>query len=443
LSNGTTTEHGTGVFAYRKHVGVAKAAFDRSVTDFDHRTATVNGTVTTLDPSGDPAQPAPAGAGITVRFTGTMHAGSSVSKPVTAEAVTAPDGTFAVPVTPGGRLTDGTVQVVGSSLDTDSVADAPLALPDVGTAGMRVRILGGPEHVRIHAGQSFRVAGTVQRLTPNHGWQPLVGAQVVTTRGTDVDYWNYTIPGLLGSGLSDAAGHFSYLAGVSSSTGFVTHARFSEYVGQAIIGGSVSVPVRASYTGLRVTIDRFREVQASGYLRGPCGHQSIQLQYSASGRSGWKRLASAYSDDKYDTHSCKFTVKGVGAVDGYYRIAHTESDQLLAFTSGAHHLYRIASRTSFSISPSHPSHNAALSASGTVTQRVKGKWVALRNARVVLVYRPKGDRYWYRVDKGTTSGTGHFHLDGKAYGDGYWGVYYNNDSQHYYSQAAPRYVDVR
>ena len=79
-------------------------------------------------------------------------------------------------------------------------------------------------------------------------------------------------------------------------------------------------------------------------------------------------------------------------MDGYYRVAHSESDQLLAFATGGHRLHRVPTRmTGFSVSPARPARNAKLTASGTLSAHPGSSWRALGKARVGLVFKPSGD----------------------------------------------------
>lgn len=168
----------------------------------------------------------------------------------------------------------------------------------------------------------------------------------------------------------------------------------------------------------------------------------LNLMYSRNGTTGWTKIGATRATEGTGT-TCSFTVKGVGGVDGYYRLVHTESAAMLAYTSAKHRLHRTQTRmTGFSISPTRTYRNAHLTAKGRLTQLVGSSWRAVGHGHVVLVFKPKGDTQWYWVVKGYTNSSGYYTLAGKAYGTGSWGVYYDADSTHYYSQTESRSVTV-
>ncbi|GAA1359058.1 hypothetical protein [Streptomyces beijiangensis] len=431
-------EHGaSGLFGYRLHTGVAETAFDRTYTDFDHQSATLTGKAETFDPATGTTGPARAGTTVRVGWQARVGVGT---KSGSATAVTDDTGAFQAQVTPGGALTSGSAAIVAQTPDT--VPRPASALSELGVRGTTYRITAGPETARVHAGSNYTVSGQIQRLTQD-GWKPFAGAPVVTATGTDV--YNHTVPGLMGSGTADASGRFSFPAKAKSSTYTYTYAKPSEYLGSIIYAeNQISVPKAGSYSSFSLSLDAYRTVTASGKLNGVCGRQALVLQYSKNGAAPWHNIRSATTGDQTNGQSCAFKFTGAGYTDGYYRVVHSESNEMLSLVSPAKRLNRVQTRiTSFSTTPSRPYKNATLTATGTLTQLTGGKWKAQKGARVVLVYKPKGDSQWYWVVKATTNSAGRFTLKSKAYGDGTWGVYYEADSKHFYSESNSRYVDVR
>lgn len=432
--------HGSsGLLSYREHVGVVAATWDRTSTDYDNRAATLSGVVEIYDPATGDTSPAPADLFVSISWytqfgsTGTHSATTS----------TAADGRFSVLITPGGGVASGSARLVLTTDQAqDMMADRAEGIPALQAEQTTVRLTSSPAKVRVHAGKTFRVSGTVQRLTPD-GWQPLMGATMVTTPG-EPDYIYYSTPGLMGSGMSDDTGHFSYLATAQRTTTFYTYVKPSDYTTLNSRSGQLYVPTAGSFTDLSFSIDAYRYVKVSGKLHGNCGEQRLILQYSKNGKSRWTRIrATSTAAQVYGATTCRFSMKAYGGVDGYYRVYHAESNQMLSVVSTKHRLHRILTRIAqFGVSPTSTYRDAPLTASGRVTQRVNGSWKALGRAHVVLVFRPKGDRNWYWVVKGYTTSTGHFKLKGKAFGTGWWGVYYDADAKHYYSQSKAVEVDV-
>lgn len=419
----------TDEFHYVGHAAVTAASFDRTSTDLYDRTATLSGTVAVFDPKTGTTGAPPAGTGVDIRW---LQDTGSGWQPGSATGQTLADGTFSTPVTPGGELVAVTVQA--SQLPAGTAADAPRGVDGLSVSVTETRVVAAPAKVRVHAGQAFTVSGTVQRLTPS-GWVAAAAVPVVT-----VDDGTFAVRG---SGTSDANGHFSYPVTINASTSFDTYPAPSPYVSGGGAQGRVSVPTAGTLGSVSWAIDPYREVTARGHLYGTCPLEPVQLQYSPNGRSSWVRIGSAMATYTTNARRCSYKVQGLGAVAGYYRVVHPETDHMLAITSPVHRLSRIATRfVSFSISPTTASRNAALTATGRVQQYVRGAWHGFVNARVVLVFRPKGDSNWYWVVKGYTGSQGRFRLTGKAYGTGDWGVYYQPDASHFYSQTPSRQVKV-
>jgi hypothetical protein len=137
-------------------------------------------------------------------------------------------------------------------------------------------------------------------------------------------------------------------------------------------------------------------------------------------------------------------VTGRARVDGYYRVVHAESNDMLAITSSAVRRNRIPTRfVSFATSPTYPYLNGPLTATGRLQQYTSGAWRPYASAQVALAFQPSGDPNWYWVVKAYTTSTGAFTLRGKDYGTGYWAVYVEPDTRHFYSQTAARYITAR
>src|SRR5262249_107278 len=150
-----------------------------------------------------------------------------------------------------------------------------------------------------------------------------------------------------------------------------------------------------------------------------CDQARLQLQYSPNGHSGWRAIGSGTAALTATANVCSFTVAGNGAVNGFYRGAHPESDTMLALTTGARHLSRGLPRiTSFAVSPGHVALDGEVTGSGVLDQEVGGAWRPLAHGHVVLVVRYAGQSEFLWADKGYTDASGHFRLSGKAYGSG-------------------------
>ncbi|MCW2869457.1 MAG: hypothetical protein JWL99_777 [Streptomyces oryziradicis] len=432
-------DHGTsGLLDYRLHTSVTAVSFDRDHTDFDNRTAVLNGTVTTFDPA--TAISRPADAGTQVRVDWPSGAVSTATTVTTAGAT----GAFAAPVTAKGALSGGgDAVVVGAGPDT-TVAEGT-SLPALPAETTRYRISADPSATRVHKGTTFTVGGTVQRLTAD-GWKPFAAAPVVTTTGTP-DTTGYTTPGLLGSGTSDSTGTFSYKATVTTSTYHRTYVKPSAYLENSPYAENyVHVPTAGSISGLTASIDQYGQVKASGKLGGACIDEPVALQYSKNGKTGWSTLVKG-TVGYPSSGKCAFSLTAWGYIDGYYRVSHAETDAMLAVNSATKRLHRTDTRfTSFDMTPHNPKASAKFVATGKLQYKSGSTWKGYKGANLVLVFKPKGDNTWYWVVKGKSGANGSFTFKGDQYGyygDGTWAVYLNADSTHFYSESKTVYVNVR
>ncbi|WP_375485711.1 hypothetical protein [uncultured Jatrophihabitans sp.] len=422
------TDPTTSTFDYAEHAQVSSASVDRAATDYADQTFSVSGTAEVDDPR-DGTSAAPA-AGTTVEVDGTTYDVQRKAHSFETSGTTDTDGHFNVPVTPGGALSDATVTLV--TADPDTVDSAPTALPFVDAVPSQARSYATPTTVRLHAGGSVTLTGVAQILTAD-GWQPLTHELV----GTYVD-------GLLvASGRTGADGRFSYQLRRYSAADADTEVVATPYLtAMNYTDTSIAVPTRATLSGLRLALDAYGTVTGKGTVHGPCGSQSLALEVSSNGRTGWHRLASTTT--AYGSTSCSFSLHADGYVNAYYRVTHAESDAMLALVSPVSHLYRTPTRiTGLHLSPSRPTRNGTLTATGQLQQRIGTSWRSLSRGGLVLIWRPRGDTEFYKIKAGRTTTSGRFTMRGKVYGSGAWVVIYQPDGHHFYTETAVRDVKVR
>lgn len=439
---GGTTQHWNGADAgakdrlnYRRHASVTDMRYDRDSTDFDHRTAVLTGSVRELDPATGQTSAAPAATHVRLNWysdTDDAHV------PHTALVDTGATGAFSLRVTPNGRIAGSTAVVEDPAPDTTPTP--VVAAPNLGTTVTAYRITAAQSRNTVHKGESFTLKGSVQRLTPA-GWAPFAGAPVVTTT-VQPNWYDATEKGVLAAATTGADGGFSYAITAARTTTHYTFLRLSPYLTLTDDTDTVRVPTPGRITLPAYSLDRYGLVKSTGRLNGDCGYQTLWLQFSRNGRTGWQNITHITTGEPYRGY-CSYALSGYGDWDGYYRVYHPETSQLLSVSSPVHRLKRTRTALSVAMTPSRPYLNAKLTASGVVTQYVSGHWAHYAKAHVVLVYRPKGDPQWYWVVKGYTNSAGRYTLNTKAYGDGTWGVYVDADSTHFYSESKDVYVDVR
>ncbi|MEC3995823.1 hypothetical protein VSR01_20800 [Actinacidiphila sp. DG2A-62] len=442
LGDGTQEHAGdAGTLDYRKHASIPNVTADRTVTDFTHRSVTLGGHVDVLDPATGVTAPAPAATPVKLTWWDDVAPGSRVQH--TQTVATDDAGTFTLPVTPGGTLESGTAQVVAG--DDIAPAISPAAVPTVQAQSETYQITASSTPASVHKGQSITVKGKVTRYdAATGGYVPFAGAPVVTT-SVEPDYYGYTVPHRLAGTTTAADGSFSYSITANMTTTLHTYVAPSPYLPNIQeVQSTVTVPVATSVTLPAFSLDQYGTVKTTGRLTGAqCGNQSLWLQYSPNGRSNWLNLShitTGYGNGSY----CSFVMQAYGYIDGYYRVVHFESPQLLAYTEPAHRLRRTDTQMSIAASTTRPaSATSKVTFSGVVIARVSSGWVHYNHAHVVLVYRPKGDSQWYWVQKGYTNSAGRYTFTTPAYGDGTWAAYLDADSTHFASETKDVYVDVR
>ncbi|MFC4034290.1 hypothetical protein ACFO3J_22835 [Streptomyces polygonati] len=444
LADGTTEHwsgaaHGAdGLLNYRKHIFVSDVSTDRATTDFDHRTVYILGQVKEFDPATSSTISAGAGADVVVNWAEQHDPSDWVNR--STHVTTDESGAFQLPVTPGGILQDGTAGIGSTPLDTTAVA-TPHSVPSVPAYTTSYRITSAPSSVQPHKGTKITVKGKVERLV-NNVWKPFGGAPVVTTT-TDPDWYTYTVPHQLATTTAAADGSFSYAITANATTTLHTYLKPSSYLPPVTQDlDTINVPTATSITLAAYSINEDAEVTTTGRLTGNCAYQSLWLQYSPNGKTSWLNISHLTTSYANGGNYCSFAMKGGGGYDGYYRVIHAESPQLLGYAQPARRLNRIRTQMSGSVTPTRPAYaTTKLTASGTVIQLTSKGWVHYNHAYVVLVYKPKGDPQWYWVKKGYTNAAGRYSFSTPAYGDGTWAAYLATDSKHFYSET-PNYVSV-
>ncbi|WP_406861700.1 hypothetical protein ABZO31_14945 [Streptomyces sp. HUAS MG47] len=436
---GGTVQHWTGgTFAYKLHTGVAETAFDRTTTDWDHRQVVLSGKATTFDPS--TGTRGPARAGTKVKVTLALQDGPSSSAQAT--AVTGDGGAFSVPFTPNARVGSATATVVEPAADTDPDATHQVR-KTVGAEETRYRINAALDKFRVRQGQSVNVTGRVERLT-NDGWQPFTGAPVVSSPDYP-NYWDHVVDRPMGGADVAADGTFAYPAKATVTTDVFTHVRPSVYLRELPYArGSIAVPRAAAFTDVKIAIDPYGTVRATGRFSAvECGSEPVAIQYSLDGLT-WRSLR--WSQTSYSgTSSCPFDISVNGWVRAYYRVVHAETDRYVTAVSKPVFQTRIPTRfSSFTISPTRPTTNGTMTVSGAVQKQVSGVWKPMGGQYVTLIFKPRGESQWYWVKKNIKTATnGGFRFTATNYGDGSWAMVTQPLTGYFYSETKAVYIDAR
>lgn len=428
-----------GTYSYKLRTGVERAAFDRASLDYDHRTAVLTGRATTYDPRTGERTPARAGTRVEIRYT---LNGNGHYTPVKTTVATDADGAFSLTTTPVAPMTGVGAAVVQPAADTDP--DEALGVDALGIERTRYRITAKLGAKRVHAGDSVRVTGRAERLTDD-GWKPFAGETVVSSSDAP-DFGGSSVRGLMGSARTAADGTFGYGAKATRTTEVHTFLRPSAFLQEAPSAlGSVAVPQRFEFTGVKISIDAYGKLRATGRFDAAyCENEKIVLQASVNGRDGWTELKKGTTQHDGSGSGCAFTLETGGFVSSYYRVSHAETDRFLGGASAPVRVGRTATRfASFKVSNTRPAQDASFTASGSLQRHLDGKWKAYSGAKVTLVFKPRSQNQWYWVAKGKTGSGGKYSLKGRGYEDGDWVVVLEPDAKHFYAESKKVYVNVR
>ncbi|GGX31743.1 hypothetical protein GCM10010353_53500 [Streptomyces chryseus] len=428
-----------GTYSYKLRTGVEKAAFDRASLDYDHRTAVLSGTATTYDPRTGERTPARAGTRVAIQY---ALNGNGVYKTVTSIVMTDAAGAFSLTATPVAPMTGVEATVVQPAADTDP--DNALDIDALPIERTKYRITAKLGSKRVQSGDSVRVTGRAERLTAD-GWKPFAGETVVSASQAP-DHYTPTVPGLMGSAKTAADGTFGYGAKATRTTEVHTFLKPSAFLQEAPSAlGSVAVPQKFKFTDVKISIDAYGALKATGkFAAAYCENEKVVLQSSTNGRDGWAELKKGTTQYDGNGSGCSFTLETGGFVNAHYRVAHAETDRFVGGTSTPVRVGRTATKfASFKISNTRPAKNASFTASGTLQRYTDGKWRGYGGAKVTLVFKPKSENQWYWVSKGKTTSGGKYSLKGAGYADGDWVVVLEPDAKHFYTESKKVYVNVR
>ncbi|MFI1018067.1 hypothetical protein [Streptomyces sp. NPDC020965] len=421
-----------GNYRHQQRTGVTSLSYDREHTDYDNRSVTVSGAVTTYNPS--TRTRTPAREGIKVQLY--MLLGSKPYGRLYENAVTGPGGKFSLPITPHNAISGGwaTLPEPGDDLSPT------YTVPKLSIAKFPYRISAEYLKTPLPNGE-VEVKGRLERLT-NDGWRPYKGATVVTSNEGPYHYnWK---DASVGSGTVAADGSFSYRTKPKAKdTWAQTYpAPSAFYSTRPFVSGSLTTPKPTVFKDVRITLDQYRKVKAVGrveYRDGNCPGVSLELQHSTDGKT-WRKLAG-----KWNNMSCDFQVTADRVYNSaHYRVRHAEDSATLENASPAVRQSRNPTRFSGdTITPVRPAKNGTITSTGTFQRYVNDRWQSYPGGKITLVFQAKGETRWQTVTKGTAGSGGTYTLKGKPTRDGNWAVRADLTAGHFYSETKVTYVDAR
>ncbi|MFF9091779.1 carboxypeptidase-like regulatory domain-containing protein [Streptomyces sp. NPDC014802] len=168
--------------------------------------------------------------------------------------------------------------------------------------------------------------------------------------------------------------------------------------------------------------------------------QSVLLEQSPDGTTGWKRIASA---DFYSGLRLSFTI-GTSSKGGWFRLRHVANDYYAESVSAPFHVSRTDSRVqSLKASPDPVRKGSAITVTASLQHYTGGAWRGLGNQPVSVWFKQWGKSTWKQVATGKSTSTGAVSVRTAASADGWYQVRYAGDATHLQSTSGQDWVDVR
>ncbi|MEU7013198.1 hypothetical protein [Streptomyces sp. NPDC046385] len=308
-----------------------------------------------------------------------------------------------------------------------------------------VTVTATADRTRVLPGEKVTVSGRMtdpknadapladQQVRVSLGRDGRAGYQVFKTVSTDAD-GRFTAqlpsaPGVrLDSWVVSTDDPFLYFPAVTAPLVMPQESRVLVYRGLLAADGKVNA------------IGAFRPTYNPGQYYGSSAAQTLLLETSADGRTGWRTLATAYPSSFPGTYSLNGRSQG-----GYFRVRHPVSDMFAESASNVFRMVRTPARVvSVNAAPEPVRKGAVVTVTAGVQQQVGGAWKAYGNAPVSLWFQARGQSAWKQLATGRTAANGVATLKAKATVDGWYVVRYNTDGSHFNAPAAVAdYVDVR
>ncbi|MFJ6217089.1 hypothetical protein ACIQGZ_27715 [Streptomyces sp. NPDC092296] len=430
-----TAVSATGVLDYTVQPVVTVARTDRATVDADHKAVTVSGTVLGRDPRDGQLQP----------FVGTVTVARTQQNSADTATVEVPisdDGSFRQSLTVAGGATFRITAHDGSDPAAQVVGTAACNL-SVGLVDGTVALTAKTSATRVLSGATVTVSGVAdwQENAAPGTRHPLAGRTVTLTYDDGGD-----LPAAKATAVTGADGSFSARFTVRRPGNFsVSTAAEQPYLSNAWASVPLQVQLPVAVTGFHAVLGADHRVTATGKLAATVAGsprvtgQSVDLEYSATGKTGWKRLATASVGA---TGSFKVSATTTH-LSGWYRVHHRAGAAFQDRASGGVRLARTNARVvSVKISPQPVAKGKKVTVKGVLQQGTTA-WRAYGKQRVAVVFRAQGSTAWRTVAKAVTDRKGRFSVKVKATKDGTWAVSFAGDAGHFAARSALDFVDVR
>ncbi|WP_234341534.1 hypothetical protein [Streptomyces sp. NRRL S-646] len=426
-SGETTVQQNAGTLHYQKQPVITGFAVTPTEPDIEHRTVTATGDLVVRDPSTRETVPLP-GATVTPAFDN----GSAEAPTVTDDT-----GHFSASRETTGGWARATYNGGLGFFTTDAVQVWPQAAP--------TRYVLDKSDFHVTAGDKVDVTGTLQYQYGGE-WKPLAGIPL------EMDYKDCTTCSPVDA-TTDANGRFSferYPYGAKSVYEIAVQVRpYNPYIVHNTADVTVAVTATTKFSGFTASLDKYAQVTVNGTLdligRDTSDQASVDIQYSADGRTGWSTKKTVKT-----SFGSQFTVEKLpGYTDGYWRLHYggSSAKDIKGTLSTALRRNRALTRIKdANASPEPVTKGRTITVKGVLQELKVGgtTWKAYGGKKVQILFRPKGKTTWYLMATVTTQTNGSFGKGFKATQDGTWvPVFLYPDSKHFVGDGREDYVDVR
>ncbi|GHA71187.1 hypothetical protein GCM10010305_12110 [Streptomyces termitum] len=427
-TEGETVLHkDAGELDYRPVAVFQNAAASRAVS-LDSLGTTVSADLAARDPRDGKLTPL-AGRQVTLDVSGR-----------TRTATTDAAGHLSVPVEYTGTEPSGRIALLPAP--GDYIGTQGSVTPVVETQKVKVALDEGSREVTAPYGSSVTVRGSIHRVAKDGTEKPVATAMRLAIPNTTVSGFS-----------SDAAGRFAKSARILKSTTWQVGAAHQ----QPWLDYSTTAAVKATatagtaFTNVWTGIDKNRVVYAQGLLvqRATTAAEApatVELQYSADGRTGWTTRASVVTVVSPTGRFFNLPNVANAPVDGYWRLRYAGRADLAGSVSARFRLTKtVTTVAGFNVNPEPAVKGKALTLTGTLKQRAASSttWKPYGGQTVRFYFKADGSTAYAYMGSTTTAADGTINRRFTAKASGTWQAkFYDNGATHFASRSREDHVAV-
>lgn len=294
----------------------------------------------------------------------------------------------------------------------------------------------------VKEGEPVKISGLAEVFVDG-AWRPLAGTTVVEDWWSDMgSAKSRPVTGADGRFTGELKMSETGTVSVSVSDGTYLNASPERTL-------KVTVAQKASISGFTVSLNKYAELTAAGYLHTGKSvpldeYNRVRLQYSADGKTGWKTMKTVTPGHGEPETGNHFKGTFDAPAKGYYRAYFAYNTTWQPAYSKVLHTERTQTRiTDGNASPEPVRKGRTITYKGKLQHYTSGVWKAYAGQKVKILFKPKGSSGWYDMGNVTTRTDGTFSKGSTASKDGTWvAVLLYPNSTHLVSSGREDYVDV-